>query len=203
MPRLSAWVRLACVACCAVLTAACSFPGSVKPTLKVGLSAPFEGRYRDLGYEVLYAVRLAVRQRNEAGGIGGRYLVELVALNDFAEAGPAVTQARKMGIDAGVLGVLGGLAPEAAIAAAPEYERLGLAFLHPEGDLTQTQSRSGSSDAEFAAEYRAVSGGAPPGVAAMWAYEETVRLLDAMNADAVDEARPSRRGVRQLLVGDR
>lgn len=201
MPRSPFWVRLACVACCAALIAACSFPGSVKPTVKVGLSAPFEGRYRDLGYEVLHAVRLAVRQRNEAGGIGGRFLVELVALNDFAEGGSAVTQARKMGVDAGVLGVLGGLAPEAVSAAAPEYERLGLAFLHPQDDLLQT--RSTSSGAEFAAEYMAVSGGVPPGVAAIWAYAEAVRLLDAMDSDAVDEGHPSRRGVLQLLGGDR
>jgi ABC-type branched-subunit amino acid transport system substrate-binding protein len=184
-----------------VLVTTCSFPGSVKPTVKVGLSAPFEGRYRDLGYEVLHAVRLAVRQRNEAGGIGTRYLVELVALNDFAEAGPAAIQAQKMGIDAGILGVLGGLAPEAAAAAAREYEHLGLAFLYPEVDLTQVPPSSG--DAAFAAEYMVLSGGAPPGVAAIWAYAEANRLLDAMDTAAMDEGRPSRRGVQQLLVGDR
>ena len=63
-------------AACCLLLVACVFPGSVKPTVKIGLSAPFEGLHRDLGYEALHAVRLAVRQRNEAGGIGGSYLIE-------------------------------------------------------------------------------------------------------------------------------
>ncbi len=74
----------ACLVACLLLSS-CAFPGSVKPTVKIGLSAPFEGLYRDLGYEVLYATRLAVRERNAAGGVAGRYLVELVALNDFNE----------------------------------------------------------------------------------------------------------------------
>jgi hypothetical protein len=180
-----------------VLISACTIPGSVKPTIKVGLSAPFEGRYRDLGYEVLHAVRLAVRQRNEAGGVGDRYLVELVALNDFAEADPAVVQARKLGVDGEVLGVLGGLTPEAAAGAAQEYELLELAFLFPTIDLTEPPSVP--SDAIFAAEYMALSGGAPPGSAAIWGYGEAERLLDAMDTALRKEGQPTRRGVRDNL----
>jgi branched-chain amino acid transport system substrate-binding protein len=121
-------------ACCVALLGACVFPGSVPTTVKIGLSAPFEGLYRDLGYEVLSAVRLAVRQRNEAGGVGGRYLVEMVALNDFNEAEESIQQAREMAADPGVLGVLGGWSPQTAQAAALEYERLGIAFLAPGTD---------------------------------------------------------------------
>jgi branched-chain amino acid transport system substrate-binding protein len=132
VPRLRSQT-LALAACC-VLLAACAFPGSVKTTVKIGLSAPFEGLYRDLGYEVLNAVRLAVRQRNEAGGVGGRYLVEQVALNDFNEADEAVRQAHEMAVDPAIVGVLGGWSPQAARAAAPEYERLGLAFLAPQAE---------------------------------------------------------------------
>jgi len=194
------WYRLACVAWCAVLVSACSFPGHVKPTIKVGLSAPFEGRFRDVGYEVLHAVRLAVRQRNEAGGVGARYLVEWVALNDFAEVDEAVTQAQKLGIDDAVMGVLGGLAPEAAAAAAQEYERWGLAFLHPGVDLTEMPSSP--MDVAFAAEYRALSGGVPPGQAAVWAFAETNRLLETVDAVVVKEGRPSRQAVWQLLAGN-
>ena len=40
-------------------------------------------------------MRLAVRQRNERGGVGDRYLVELVALNDFNEPSEATLQARE------------------------------------------------------------------------------------------------------------
>jgi Periplasmic binding protein len=189
------------VAGCVWLLAACAFPGSVKPTIKIGLSAPFEGLYRDLGYEALHAVRLAVRQRNEAGGVGGRYLIELVALNDFNEPEEAARQAREMGVDPGILGVLGGWSPEAAHAAAPEYERLGLAFLAPEADFTSVQSSPPVEDV-FAAEYRALSGGAPPGQAAVWAYAEANRLLDALDAAVRAERHPTRAGVLAALVTD-
>ena len=123
----------ACLVAC-LLLCSCAFHGSVKPTVKIGLSAPFEGLYRDLGYEVLYATRLAVRERNAAGGVAGRYLVELVALNDFNEPQEAALQAREMAADPGVLGVLGGWSAETARQSAPEYGRLGLPFLAPEGD---------------------------------------------------------------------
>jgi len=110
------------LAVCLLLLASCSFPGSVKPTVKIGLSAPFEGLYRDLGYEALHAVRLAVRQRNEAGGLCDRYVVELVALNDFNEPDEAAAQAREMAVDPGVMGVLGGWSAWTARAAFPAYD---------------------------------------------------------------------------------
>jgi branched-chain amino acid transport system substrate-binding protein len=177
---------------------ACQFPGSVKPTIKIGLSAPFEGRYRDLGYEVLHSVRLAVRQRNDAGGVDGRYLVEFVALNDFNEPEEAVLQARKMDVDPGVLGVLGGWAPETAGAAAEEYQRLGLAFLYPSSDLGSQEVRI--TDSEFEAAYRELSGGVSPGPAAFWAYAEANRLLDALDVAARSEGRPTRAGVQAALA---
>lgn len=182
-----------------LLLTACSFPGSVPRTVKIGLSAPFEGRYRDLGYEVLYAVRLAVWQRNEAGGVGGRYLIELVALNDFNEPEEAVRQAREMNADPDILGVLGGWSPAVARAAAPEYSRLGLALLTPETDLTLPQSVP-PLDAEWAAEYQVLSGGAAPGAAAIWAYAAANRLLDAIEASLRTEKRPTRAGVQAALA---
>jgi hypothetical protein len=182
--------------------AACAIPGKVKPTVKIGLSAPFEGRYRDLGYEVLHAVQMAVQQRNESGGIDERYLVELVALNDFNEAAEAVLQARELAVDPGVLGVLGGWTPETARAAAPEYDRLGLAFLAPENDLSQLPLE-GAVDSDFAATYQEISGGAPPGGAAVWAYSRANHLLDAVAAAARINAEPTRAGVRFALDSDR
>jgi hypothetical protein len=174
----------------------------VKPTVKIGLSAPFEGLHRDLGYEALHAVRLAVRQRNEAGGIGGRYLVELVALNDFNQAGEAIVQAHKMAVDASVMGVLGGWSPATAKAAAPEYERLGVAFLSPEADLINEPPLV-SLETGLAADYGALSGGVPPGPAAVWAYSEANRLLDALEAATQHEGQPSRTGVREALFDNR
>jgi ABC-type branched-subunit amino acid transport system substrate-binding protein len=170
----------------------------VKPTVKIGLSAPFEGLHRDLGYEVLQAVRLAVHQRNAMGGVGERYLVEFVALNDFGEAEAAVEQARKMAVDPGVLGVLGGLSPEAAQAAAPEYARQGLAFLMP-GISAIELEQSLPFEASFSAEYERLSGGMPPGPAAVWAYSAANRLLDAVDAAVKTEGGATRSGVCEAL----
>jgi ABC-type branched-subunit amino acid transport system substrate-binding protein len=177
--------RYLLLATCTLFLVTCAFPGSVKPTVKIGLAAPFEGLYRDLGYEVLHAVRLAVRQWNEAGGVGDRYLVELVALNDFDEPAEAVQQAREMAADPGVLGVLGGWSAGTASAAAPEYERLDLAFLFPETDWSVdyfATPRQVPDDPAFVAAYEELSGGAPPGAAATWAYAAANRLLDAIDA---------------------
>ena len=184
-----------------VFLAACSFPGSVEPTVKIGLSAPFEGRYRDLGYEVLYSVRMAVAQRNDAGGVGERYFVEFVALNDFNEAEEAIVQARKMAVDAGVLGVLGGWSPETAAAVAPEYERLTLAFLSPDVDFREAQPLP-AVDPDFAAAYRSLSGGVGPGPAAVWAYEGANRLLDALDDAARGRGRPSRFDIWASVMAD-
>lgn len=191
MGRLS---FLATAACCLLLTACCA--GSVPSTVKIGLSAPFEGSDRDLGYEVLHAVRLAVRQRNEAGGAGG-YLVEMVALNDFNEGREAVVQAQKMAVDPGVLAVVGGWTATAAEAAGPVYERLGLTFLAPEVEYVPGEPPV---DAPFAADYEALSGGAPPGPAAAWAYQATQRLLDAIEAAGRGPGRPTRRAVAAALA---
>jgi len=191
---LGRWSFVA-VAICLLLAACCA--GSLPSTVKVGLSAPFEGSDRDLGYEVLHAVRLAVRERNEVGGAGG-YLVEMVALNDFNEGPQAVVQAQKMAVDPGVLAVVGGWTATTAAAAAPEYERLGLAFLAPDVEFAPGLPPV---DAPFAADYEALSGGASPGPAAAWAYQATQRLLDAIEAAGRGRERPTRDAVSVGLAG--
>ncbi|MBN1658047.1 MAG: amino acid ABC transporter substrate-binding protein [Anaerolineae bacterium] len=186
---------------CCLLLAAC---GMSRP-IKLGLSAPFEGRYRDLGYEALHAVRLAVRERNETGGTAGRYPIEMVALNDFNEPGEALVQARKMAADPDVLAVLGGWSPEVAAAAGPEYERLGLAFVAPPTGWSGTgypppgPAAAPPDEQKFKAGYKALSGGVPPGPVAVWAYIEANRALDAFDA-AANRRLPTRDGILSLLA---
>jgi hypothetical protein len=182
---------------CLFLLAGCSFPGSVKPTVKIGLSAPFEGLYRDLGYEALYGARLAVRERNAAGGVGQRFLVELVALNDFDEPDKAVEQARKMAADPQILGVLGGLSAETA-SVAGEYERLGLTYLTPDLDIIEADALI-TVDADFVGRYVEQSGGAEPGPVAVWAYSTATCLLDAIDIVARAGGHPSRSRVQGVL----
>jgi len=135
--QAGAW---ACVAC--LLVSGCGFgyrgesapaaflPRGTKPIVKIGLVAPFEGRYRALGYEVLYAVKWAVRQRNGAGGVAG-YMIELITLDDGDDPESSAFQALKFGIDQGVVGVVGPFSEAAAQSAASVYHELGLAMVTP------------------------------------------------------------------------
>lgn len=100
------------------------------PLLKIGLSAPFEGLGRPLGYEALAGVKLALAERNAAGGVGG-YLVELVALNDYGEPDEARRRAREFAVDPAVTGVITGWTGEAARDALPAYQQVGLAVIVP------------------------------------------------------------------------
>lgn len=105
-------------------------PLSVRPTLKIGLVAPFEGRYRYVGYDVIYAVRLALREANAASGVGG-YSVELVAYDDGADPAMAVEQARKLSADPEVVAVIGHFREETTAAASSAYAETGIPFVAP------------------------------------------------------------------------
>jgi branched-chain amino acid transport system substrate-binding protein len=113
-----------------LLLASCDIGRGTCPVVKIGLVAPFEGRYRSLGYEALYAAKLAVRERNAAGGVAG-YRVELVALDDGDDADASVLQARKFGVDDQVMGIVGPFSEATIRAAAPVYEHFGLASITP------------------------------------------------------------------------
>ncbi len=124
--------NLALLLATALLTA-CSFqfPGTTDPLLKIGLVAPFEGQFRARGYEVLYAVKLAVRQWNDAGGVRG-YRVELVALNDGGDPTMAMHRVRELAVDQDVMGAIGHFVEETTLAAAPEYATQRLALVAPD-----------------------------------------------------------------------
>ena len=101
---------------------------SVTPVIKVGLVAPFEGRHRDVGYDVLYSARLAVREINAAGGIDGTRIA-LVALDDGGNPEYAQATANSLLIDPGIVAVVGHWLPETTEMAAPIYIQSNLAFL--------------------------------------------------------------------------
>jgi ABC-type branched-subunit amino acid transport system substrate-binding protein len=126
--------RFLCPFSCLLLLASCTFPGTVRPTVKIGLVAPFEGRYRYVGYDVIYAARLVVRKADAAGGVGG-YSVELVAYDDAADPLTAVEQARKLAVDPQVVAVIGHFRPETTAAAADAYVEAGMPLVSP-GSIT-------------------------------------------------------------------
>ncbi len=99
-------------------------------TVKIGLIAPFEGVYRNSGYEAIFAVKLALQERNQGNGLNG-YRVELVALNDFNDPAEARRQAQALVTDPDVMGVVGHLTSEATLAALPVYNAANLAVSVP------------------------------------------------------------------------
>jgi ABC-type branched-subunit amino acid transport system substrate-binding protein len=101
---------------------------AVAPEVKIGLVGPFEGKERAVGYDVIYSARLAVRQVNEAGGIG-RYRIGLVALDDFGDPEMAAKSAESLILDPQVVAVVGHWGEATSMAARPLYDGAGVPFL--------------------------------------------------------------------------
>ena len=74
--------------------------------VKVGLVAPFEGEEREMGYDGIYAARLAVREFNQAQPVNGIKLA-LVALDDGSEADTAAGNAQALAADPAIIAVVG------------------------------------------------------------------------------------------------
>ncbi len=109
--------------CLAICLSSCS--ASTQPVVKIGLVAPFEGRYRPIGYEAIYAARLAIREINARGGVNG-HRIELVALDDSGDPDKALTAARQLVLDPQVVAVVGHFRPESTAAASKVYCEAGL-----------------------------------------------------------------------------
>ncbi len=119
----------------ALCLTACSV---TRPTLKIGLVAPFEGQDRAVGYDVIWAVRLAVREANQQSQVPG-YGLELVALDDMGDDQRAREQAAKLAADPQVVAVLGHWLQATTAAAAEDYTAAALPLLATGGvepDLT-------------------------------------------------------------------
>jgi branched-chain amino acid transport system substrate-binding protein len=114
----------------AVLISGCRTLQDLLPKLlpgiiKVGLVAPFEGSYRYVGYDAVYAARLAVREINAAGGIDG-WQLELVAYDDRGDAALAAQIAGNLIIDPDVVAVIGHYRAETSASAGTVYAEAGL-----------------------------------------------------------------------------
>lgn len=81
--------------------------GASNPALpgKIALLAPFEGRYREIGYNALYAVRLAFDDAKP-------HDVQLLAVDDGGTRAAAVARVRALNLDPAVLAIIA-LGPKA------------------------------------------------------------------------------------------
>ncbi|HLF25419.1 MAG TPA: ABC transporter substrate-binding protein [Anaerolineae bacterium] len=209
-----------------LLLASCS--ASTAPVVKIGLVAPFEGRYRAIGYEAIYAARLAVREINRGGGVQG-VRVELLALDDGGEPDRAIEQARKLAIDPQIVAVLGHYRPDATDAAIDVYCAEALPLLAIESAsssacpgvftltplITDTRITDPESftfiasvlhpaevpgAAAFIAAYTAIPiDGAQPGPIALQTYDAMYLLFDALARGHAAGQTPTREDLAQAL----
>jgi ABC-type branched-subunit amino acid transport system substrate-binding protein len=124
--------HVSCVALCLLLvtflTASCTFLRVTRPVVKIGLVGPFEGPYRYVGYDAIYAARLALREANAAGGVGG-YTVQLVAYDDQGTVAGARTAARNLALDADMVAVIGHFRDETTVATRALYAQADLSLV--------------------------------------------------------------------------
>lgn len=118
---------MAAVCACVVLLAACGRPA---PTYKIALVAPFEGRLRQVGYDAFPAMRLAIRDQINAGGVGGANIT-FVAYNDNGDPQMAERVAHNIAHDPEVLAVIGNFTVSTTLAALDVYSNAGLPVITP------------------------------------------------------------------------
>ena len=189
-PILTLLISLAVVG---LALAGCRIPGSVRPVVKIGLVAPFEGPQRTLAYDALFGSRLAVQRHNRTAG-PGQPLVELVALNDDGRPAESRQQAREMAIDPDIVGVIGPWSAATAQAALDEYRTGQLAVVLPEVTLLPGRAPASPdlpdgvaaiatgglvADKEFNLGFQAMAG-REPSRQAIAAYDAANLLLNAV-----------------------
>jgi ABC-type branched-subunit amino acid transport system substrate-binding protein len=179
---------LPCISFFLILLTGCQ---RVAPVLKIALVGPFEGAHRAIGYDVIYAARLAVREINQEGGIGG-YRISLVSLDDSGDPELARAVAESQVIDPAVVAVVGHWLPETTAAAKPIYASAGLPFLAT-GEPPLGQFDPGLLPAHFHQDYELVTPfdetAGPYAGSAYDAFQLLWQALDvaAENNDTIDK----------------
>lgn len=105
--------------------------------IKIGLVAPFEGRYREIGVDVIPAARLAVREWAEMNA-DADIAIELVAYDDAGDPSQAEAQARKVIADPDVAVVIGHWRDDTTMAALPIYNGAGIPLITLVADELET-----------------------------------------------------------------
>lgn len=191
-------------------TASCAAP---RPTVKIALVAPFEGRLRQIGYDAFPAMRLAVREAIETGGFNG-YNVTFIAYNDNGDPEMAKRVAQNVALDPEVVAVIGHFVPSTTLAALNVYTQAGLPALTPGIPTGQAPEdplvfRMGVPEAPPLSEWpeaqQALAGfsdislSAAPTPRSVVAYDATHVLLEAIRLDAQAHGKPTREGVADAL----
>ena len=166
--------------------------------MKIGLVAPFEGRNREVGYDVIYSARLAIRQANQMRDPGDVRLA-LVAVDDFGDPFMARQSAAAMAIDPGIVAVIGHWLPETTAAAQPLYEANALPFISA-GDDPFGVTDPTRLDEQFRRDYAEVTPfDEVAGPYAGAAYDSTQLIIAALSAIEEEGQEINRVSVGQAL----
>ena len=185
------------LACLLLLSAACT---SVDPVVKIGLVGPFVGKHRDVGYDVIYSMRLAVRDINRNGGING-HRIGLVALDDFGNPEMAKENARALEVDDSVVAVIGHWLPETTRSASEIY-RDGNLVLIEAGEVPFGPYDPNALPADFQAAYEEVTPfDETAGSYAGSGYDAIQLLFSAMALAATEYGDIDRENVAAALEG--
>lgn len=130
MTRLATGLMLGFAICALQVAAPSAQAQTIANPVKIGIVGPFSGRSAEAGERVGSAVRIAVEEANEAGGLFGKP-VEIVIGDDEGQPEKSTIVAQRLIDDGSVLGVIGPMNSGAALAAGPLYNRARLPFLTP------------------------------------------------------------------------
>lgn len=96
--------------------------------VKIGAAGPFTGDLSKIGLDSLNAIKMAVEEFNQSGGLDGRE-VQVVIGDDGGDPAKGGIVADKFISDKAVLGVVGPMNSSVVNAALPAYEKAGLALI--------------------------------------------------------------------------
>ena len=108
----------------------CGGSGSSADAVKIGLATPLTGASAQDGKAIQNGVNLAVKMKNEAGGINGK-TVEVVAEDDKGDSSEAATVANKLAQDDSILAVIGHFNSSCTLAGAPIYNNAVVVEISP------------------------------------------------------------------------
>lgn len=115
--------------------------------VKIGAAGPFTGDLSKIGLDSLNAIKMAVDEFNQAGGVNGR-TVEVVVGDDAGDPAKGNIVADKFISDPSVLGVVGPMNSSVTNAALPVYEKAGLVL------ISQSSTTSDLTDRGFKVMHR-------------------------------------------------
>jgi branched-chain amino acid transport system substrate-binding protein len=106
-------LRSLCTAVCFIATA---LPTASAQTIKIGVFGPFTGDAAAMGSSAKEAIELAVKEKNDAGGIGGKK-IEVIPGDDAGKPEEAVNVTKRLISRDGVLITIGSISSPASLAA--------------------------------------------------------------------------------------